>query len=335
MPMNNTTNGTSTRELSAQILPWRRAETLLSCHLFWIPARLGDMPPGQREWLLSFYAYFTKFIQSELGLKGEIFMSSRTIHENSALKDIYLNSTLSDAPIAGRCRRLHQQKKAKPPTQEDIDAMAAGKKKYVPYDYVPENAYWFLSREDRELRERYMGYGGLTMLYRKPDEQSPKPSPSIPATMPFIIPKFIRNEPNIKALLEGFDPRNLGETPAFLRNHPGMKSVLSTLKADKLHEKSDSLQSRFGSRSKEIFGDGMPRDITFEALPFLLPQFTTQDFFTSTEKEIHTWFDLFDVYVRESTEDDGVVLACKDNPSSAIAGIITKMRNEGFKYWEG
>ena len=333
--MNDVMNGTSTRELSKQIVPWRWAEMLRSCHLFWIPARFGDMPRGQREWLLTFYGHLSEFMQSELELRAEIFMSSRTIHENSALKDIYLNATLSDTPIAGRCRRMHLQKEATPPTQKDIDDMAAGKKKYDPYDYAPENAYWFLSREDRELRERYTGYGGLTMLYRKPDAQSSTPPPSIPANMPLIIPKFIRNEPSIKALLEEFDPRNPGKTPAFLKNQPGMRSVFSTLKADRLQEKAESLQSSFGARSKEVFGDGMPRDITFEAMPFLLPQFATQDFFAATEKKIHSWFDLFDVYIRESQEDEGVVLACKDNLTSAIAGIILKMRSEGYRYWEG
>jgi len=327
-------NKISKQELSKQILPWRWAEALRSCHLFWIPARLGDIPRGQREWLLAFFARLGEFAQSDLELRGEIFLSARTVHENSALKDVYLNAMLSDTPLTGQCRRTQEKERAAP-TQKDVDELVAGRKKYNPYDYVTENAYWFLSREDRELKERYLGYGGMSMLYRKPDEQHAPPAPAVPMNMPLIIPKFIRNDPSIKGLLEGFDPRNPVGTPPFLRNHSGMKSAFGTLKADKLQERAESLQSSFGAKSKEVFGDGMARDLTFESLPFLLPQLTTQDFFSRTEKEIHRWFEVFNIYIRESPEDEGVILACKDDLTSAIAGIITTMRSEGYRYWEG
>lgn len=330
----DTVNQTPVQELSKQILPWRWAEALTSCYLFWIPARLGDIPRGQREWLLIFFARLMDFAQSELELRAELFMSARIVHENSSLREIYLNAMLGDSPLSGRIRRP-QQKEQAILTKKEIDDLAAEKKKYDPYNYVPENAYWFLSREDRELRERYLGYGGLSMLYRKPDAQSSPPMPSIPANMPFIVPRFLRNEPSMKVLLEGFDPRNPGQTPLFLHRAPGMKSVFSTLKAGKMQEKAESLQSSFGAKSKEIFGEGMPHDLAFEGLPFLLPQFITQDFFAHTEKEIRRWFELFDIYVRESPEDDGIILACKDNLTSVIAGIINGMRSEGYHYWEG
>jgi hypothetical protein len=328
------TNKTSMQDLTKQILPLRWAESLLSCHLFWIPARLGEIPRGQREWLLVFLTRLADHAQSELGLQGEIFLSSRTVHENSTLKDIYLNAMLTDTPLAGRCRRI-QQKQQSLPTKKDIDDMASGKKKYVPYDYIPENAYWFLSREDRALRERYLGYGGLSVLYRKPDEASPSPPASLPANMPLIIPKFLRRDPSMSILLEDFNPRNVGQVPAFLRKNPGMKPVFSTLGADRLQERAESLQSSLGTKSKEVFGDGMARDLTFESLPFLLPQLTTQDFFSNTEKEIHRWFELFQIYIRESPEDDGIIFASKDNLTPVLAGITQKMRSEGYHYWEG
>jgi hypothetical protein len=213
---------TSTQELSKQILPWRWAEALSSCYLFWLPARLGDMPSGQREWLLIFFLKLAEFAQSSLKLQEDIFMSARTVHENSSLKRIYLDSVLSDTPLAGRSQRSHQREQV-PPTKKEIKDLAEGKKQYVPYDYVPETAYWFLSRESRELRERYLGYGGLNILHRKPDEKSAAATPSWPSGMPVIIPKFIRSNPNMKALLEEFDPRSVGQVPSFLQKQPGKK----------------------------------------------------------------------------------------------------------------
>jgi hypothetical protein len=332
--MTDTTYEASIRETSKQLLPWRWADQLSSCYLFWLPARFGNMPRGQREWLLVFFSHLADFARSNFELQENLFMSARTIHENSSLRDIYLNAVLSDMPLAGRSRRNNQKERV-PPTKKEIDDLAEGKKQYVPHDYVPETTYWFLSREHRELRERYLGYGGLAMLYRKPDENSAPPAASWPAHVPLIIPKFLRRDPNMSALLEEFDVNAMNKVPAFLRNQPGMKPVFSTLKADKLQERAESLQSSFGAKSKEIFGDGMPRDLTFEGLPFLLPQFTTQDFFANTEAKIRNWFEVFDIYIRESPEDQGVILGCKNNLKSTIAEIIKQMRNDGYHYWEG
>ena len=72
-----------------------------------------------------------------------------------------------------------------------------------------------------------------------------------------------------------------------------------------------------------------------EGILFVLPKLASQDFFSQTEQQIRRWFEIFDVYINESHEDEGIILACKDNLTSLIRSIVGEMRREGYRYWEG
>lgn len=321
------------RITAEQLLPWRWAESFRSCTLMWIPVKLGAIPDSQREWLLEFLTRLSTHLDSVNSLRAEHFMHMRVIDENEKLRQLFLNVMLKDAPLTGQSRRPKQQGVAQP-TPEDIEAFAKKKKEFIPYDYTPESSCWFLSREEFQLRERYLGHGGLTILYRKAEAKSDA-GISTTVSPPFIIPKFLREDIRLKPLLKDYDPRNPDQIPSFLRVHPGMKQVFSSFDVDKVQEKSDSLLSPFRSLSKEIFGEDMPRDLKFEALTFILPRLGSQDFFSHTGPQIHRWFDLFDVYINESREDEGIIMACKDNLTAVTASIIEEMRGRGYRYWEG
>ena len=159
--------------------------------------------------------------------------------------------------------------------------------------------------------------------------------PAVNANMPLIIPKFLRRDPNMKQLLEDFEPNNPEKIPAFLKSHPGMKQVFSVFDKEKAQEKNDLLFSPFRDQSKEIFGEGMPRDLQFDSLPFILPRLSSQDFFAHSEPQVRRWFDLFEVYIAESPTDEGTIIACKDDLTPLIGTIIDDMRAMGYRYWEG
>src|ERR1700744_1882688 len=226
-----------------RLLPWRRAESLLSCCLLWIPVKLDAIPNGQREWLLEVFSKVSVQL-SAMDLRGEHFMEMQTIDENQAIRDLFLNGMLKETPLIGVSRRLQQQEVAIPRT-EDIEAFAKKKREFRPYDYMQSNACWFLNQDDEQLRKKYLGYGGLTVLYRKKDQKSEPDKAATMPTMPLIVPKFLRQDPQVKLLLEGFDPNNPRQIPAFLRNHPGMKQVFSSFGVDKMQEKSELLLSPF------------------------------------------------------------------------------------------
>jgi len=329
-------NHTGTQGNSKRLMPWRWAESLSHCWLFWLPVKLNAIPQSQKEWLLEFFSRLTGQLDHASQLRGEYFMQMQTIDSHESIRRVFLNSMLKDTPLIGTSRRPHQNENPGV-TPHDVDAFAKKKREFRAEDFIPENACWFLTREDARLRWHYLGYGGLTILYRKQEPQPASggdPAPALPQ-LPRIIPKFLRQDPTLKPLLEGFNPDNPGATPAFLRNHPSMKQVFSAFDVEKTQEKTQSLLSPFGRMSKEIFGGGMERDLKSEAQPFLLPRLSSQDFFSHTTQELRGWFELFDVYVAESLHDEGIIMACKDNLTSMVAAIVEEMRHNGYRYWEG
>jgi len=315
-------------------MPWRWAESMRSCSLFWIPVKLGSIPRSQREWLIEFFNRLAAHLSETSGLQAEHFMQMQVIDENEPLRKEFINAIMKESPMQGRCW-LPRGKQPIPPSDQEVELLAGKKKEFRPYDYAPPQAWWFLSRNTCSLQERYLGYGGLTVLFLKPDaEESIAITPPVLDT-PVIIPKFLRNHSGLKVLLEDFDPQKPNRIPGFIRNHPAMKQVFSVFDVDKMQEKGKALMSSFRNQTKETFGAGLPRDLEYEGILFVLPRLASQDFFTQTDQQIRRWFEVFDVYINESPEDEGIIMACKDNLTSLIASIVDEMRNKGYRYWEG
>jgi hypothetical protein len=315
------------------LLPWRWAESMQSCSLFWIPVNLGSIPRSQREWLLEFFARLSAHLAEANGLQAEHFMQMQVIDGDKQLRETFMNSMMKESPLLGRCW-LPREKQPVLPSEEDRELMARKKKEYRPFDYVQQQAWWFLSRNAEGLLEHYLGHGGLTAFFHKPDAEELMP-PLPVLDQPIIIPKFLRNHPHLKVILEGFDPHQPDRVPGFVRNHPMMKQLYRVLEPDKMQEKSKAMMSPFREQTKEIFGAGLPRNLEYEGILFVLPRLASQDFFAQTDQQIRRWFEVFDVYVTESPEDRGIVMAGKDDLTSVVASIVEKMRSKGYRYWEG
>ena len=319
---------------SKTLLPWRWAESMRSCSLFWIPVNLRSIPRGQREWLLEFFTRLSAHLFEASGLQAEHFMQMPVIDENERLRKEFLDSMMKEYPMLGRCW-LPRGKQPIPASDQEVELLASKKKEFRPYDYAPQQAWWFLGRDADALRGRYLGYGGLTVFFRKPDAEENIVVVPPPAETQMIIPKFLRNHPGLKILLEDFNPQKPNQIPGFIRNHPAMKQVFSVFDVDKAHEKKKALMSPFRDQTKEIFGVGISRDLEYEGILFVLPKLASQDFFAQTDQQIRHWFEVFDIYINESPEDQGIILACKDNLTSLIASSVGEMRSKGYRYWEG
>src|SRR6185437_9158395 len=256
---------------SAALLPWRWAESMRSCSLFWIPVNLGSIPRSQREWLLTFYNRLSAHLSSASGLQAEHFMQMQVIDEEEELRKAFMNAMMKESPMLGRCW-LPRGKQPVQASDEEVELLASRKKEFRPYDYTHAQAWWFLSRDADALRERYLGYGGFTAFFLKPHmDEKLATIPSI-ANTPMIIPKFLRNDPGLKVLLEDFNPQNPNHIPGFIRNHPAMKQVFSIFEPDKMGEKNNTMASPFRDLTKEIFGAGIPRDLEYEGILFVLPK---------------------------------------------------------------
>ncbi len=261
-------------------------------------------------------------------------MHMQIVDEDEQLRKAFLNAMMKDSPMLGRCW-LPRGKQPIPASDQEVELLASKKKKFRAYDYAHPQAWWFLGRDADALRGRYLGYGGFTAFFLKPDEEENLATIPPITNSQIILPKFIRNDPGLKVLLEDFDPQKPNQIPSFIRNHRAMKQVFSLLEPDKIKEKNNALAAPFRDLTKEIFGAGLPHDLEYEGILFVLPKLASQDFFAHTDEQIRSWFKVFDVYINESHEDEGIIMACKDNLAPLIVSIVEKMRFEGYRYWEG
>jgi len=57
-----------------------------------------------------------------------------------------------------------------------------------------------------------------------------------------------------------------------------MKQVFSVFDVDKMQEKGKALMSSFRNQTKETFGAGLPRDLEYEGILFVLPRLACRTF---------------------------------------------------------
>jgi hypothetical protein len=91
----------------------------------------------------------------------------------------------------------------------------------------------------------------------------------------------------------------------------------------------------FGRKTKEIFGGSLKAEHSYAGIPFVLPRLSSAEIFRSSAEERASWFQIFDVYLRESPEDQGMLLLTRYEFLSEIVDVVTSLRNDGYRYWEG
>jgi hypothetical protein len=303
-----------------------------------MPARICSLPASQRDWLIEFLRRFSANCQERLELVPETFLLAKTVRPGAPLHEAFMESSFEMNPILG----LSREPGSSPPplpTGEERKQMADGKKNFAIDDYVSDYCYWFLNKDDAEVRRRFLGAGGLTTLFRKPaPEAAPLliVPPSLPQMNPHdFIPKFLSGHPQLGPLVSGFRTDGSFPMPAIIADHPAMKSVFSTLGGHSMAQRGHALADGFRARTKEVFGSGLPQDMAFKGLPFVIPRLSSQTFFGVSGETVREWFSVFDVYLAESPADEGLVLASLHDLHPVLAAIIADMRAASYVYWEG
>src|SRR5258708_5719183 len=108
---------------SKALLPWRGAESMRSCSLFWIPVNLGSISRGQREWLLEFFTRLSARLSELSGLQAEHFMQMQVIDESEQLRKEFLNAVMRESPMLGRCW-LPRGKQPIPASDREVELLA-------------------------------------------------------------------------------------------------------------------------------------------------------------------------------------------------------------------
>jgi hypothetical protein len=186
----------------------------------------------------------------------------------------------------------------RPPTLEQLQAAMDGAAFDVTAHY-PDYCFWLRHPEVASLLKEFFGIGGSAMYYLKPD----------PATKPIEIPYW-------KELCSLMPQMPAGKMEALIRAGLAMKDG-------------------FLPKSKELFGAGLEDEPEYDGFSYILPLLETRDFFTHPPASRQKWFELFDVFWRESPADEGIYIASSAPLESLLIQIVQSMKKEGNVYPNG
>lgn len=278
-----------------ELRPWVQAEEQqLSCALYWLPVSGWPARAAERAWLLEFFTRFQAELESSASLRGEVFLEYKSVQ--GELVDEFFRYTQKNLKLMGMARHPGEPLPAFP-SPEEIRRLLEGKREVDVRDWVAEFTYWFVAKQPQRQRELFLGHGGMTHLFLPPDPKTKAPK------IPF--------------------------TPALRASLP----IFQEFDVDAIHASTYALTDRFLKQSKVLFGEGMENRPEYPGITFILPLLDTAHFFTA-DPELHArWFSLFDVYLRESPNDKGVLLAFQQEKyETVLLYVLETMHRDGLIY---
>lgn len=211
------------------LLPWRRAEQLKSCALYWLPVKSFPIPEPQRAWLLAFIDGLAERLAARFELRCETFLQMSAIYPD-LLQD-FQNTALESIPLVGLS--WSSSARAPSPPSEEAEALRKGDKSFSFGEYVSPYCYWFLNKSRDRWCKMFFGRGGVTLLFMPPDPKAAPPE--------YPIPSFIRNHPHFQksdlngmlkafaALKDGFAEKSKELFGGSFKDRPEAKGTLYIL----------------------------------------------------------------------------------------------------------
>jgi len=270
--------------------PLRRARRMEACALYWIPVYMEPLGEPEQHWLMTFFDALHNVLTEVHFLQQESFLQMKTVAPLGKPKELLHKHQTNLMPISGL--GLRPGAKLPPvPTEEDLQPIMEGKKKFVFNDYVGDYSLWLLARDERWKRNLFLGYGGYTMLYLPPDPKTEAPP---------------------------------------LPDYPGMRSMplFTQYDVEGLWKMAHLLGGEFGSKSKAVFGKNFRDDPSYDGTAFIIPLMNSKDYFQAGTDEVQEWFSVFDVLIQESVEDRGILLASKMDLDKELSEILRNMREK-------
>ena len=276
--------------------PWIRADEsrLPDCFLFWMPVSAFPARPLEKSWLREFLDRFSSVLDSQFGLRGEIFFQYKSVQ--SELVDPFMIYTQKCLTMTGIGRHADETLPAFPSAEQIREIVQSGKTFDVK-EWVGDFLYWFLNKQGKRQRELFLGYGGMSTIFLPPD----------PKTKPPRIPV----------------------TPALRASLP----VFQKLDVDGVFAATCAMQDQFLEKSKSLFGQGLESRPEYPGIAFILPLLDSAHFFVASSELRAKWFELFEVYVNESKKDKGILLAFqKPEYEPILVEVLESMRQDGLLY---
>ena len=280
------------KDTSERLRPFRKSEQLTRCSLYWLPVTTFPARVEERKWLLHFFDRLAKKLAENQGLHCELFLQKKTVQ--GELMPTFLRSAADLSAVVGLSRNPGERLPP-PPSTQDVKDLQEGRKSFRASDYMGDYCYWFLGGDDHKARELFLGHGGLSMAFLKPDPKTAPPDLPIPKA---FTEHFFFQQINLK-----------GKIAAAAR-----------------------MSDPFMLKTKELFGAGLEEEPQYRGLLFIVPLLRSEDFFKQPPEEIKKVFEVFDLYVNESPSDQGIIFAAKESIDDLLGDIVESMRQDGMAY---
>lgn len=274
-------------------LPWVQATALSDCSLFWLPVSGFPLRENERSWLLEFLQRFSSGLKMQHNLREEVFLQFSTATQN--FEQSFRDYVKQCFYLTGVSRKPGEDLRGLP----DADTIEEEMKETKRFDltkWTSDYALWFQNQEAEKQHFLFWGEGGMTLLFMPPD----------PATKAPVLP---------------FTPKFRAAFPLFQQ-----------MDIDGMMNAAFSLKDKFLVESKKLFGEGMGPETDLNAIGFVLPLFDTGHLLHAEPSERDRWFSLFDVYIRESIVDRGIVLAFRNDYEQLMQDVLKSLREEGKEY---
>lgn len=272
--------------------PWVVAPSVADTHIFWLPVSTFPIRSLEQAWLQLFLSRFAAALQGE-GLREEVFLQFATA--TSEFSDVFQRYSQKAQVLPGLSRRPGEPLQGMP----SVDQVKQEIEDNQAFDFskwASDYTVWFQHKRGDQQRELFFGAGGMSLLYLTPDPRT------VPPPLPFT--------PRLKAALPVFERIDV-------------EAVLHGTMA---------LNDRFLPHTKAVFGEGLSASIDPDIVSFVLPLFETRHLINATPEQRAAWFEVFDVYCRESPRDKGILLAFRKDFRTLLLAVLQGLEQDGHQY---
>jgi len=197
------------------IVPWRKAEALTRCHLYWFGAKAFPLGQGELEWTTKIVLALDKILSEQFNLTAFFVVAYSYVNEDNA--DRFVELTTRALPQVGL--RRNPGESVPRMTRAQVQEIADGKKTFDPREFM-EIYLMRLVNPNLELYLRNLWGKGESLVVFVPRQPGAKLPP-----MPKV--KLFEDDPFMK----DFDPAKMFEAAAAYR-HPSLKASKELLAGD-------------------------------------------------------------------------------------------------------
>lgn len=272
-------------EAADALKPWVRAESLTRCALYWAGVSSTPMRQSEQEWFLAFLEAFVRTCK-EQGWMPCFFLDVETIERYC--QDRFLDESINYR-VFPAYTRTPWGPLPQPIPEEETDAIRKMEKPFVLSTYLRGYAQWFRKFQPDKVLPAYFGFGGATILFVPPD---PAAAPPLPDFSPGV-----KKSPMLREAFAAGDPIEEMKTLLLLRH-----KAFAALKA--------------------AFSKGMENHTGLKSMPLLIPRLRSQDFFSLESEVLDALFEASPVYLAESPEDRGILIASAKPIDEVLATLV-------------